>query len=73
MVNKMVVIGGKNSANTVKLVEIAQKDVKNVYHIQTLDDLKDVSFSSDDKVGLLAGASTPREIINEVKEYLEKI
>lgn len=73
MVNKMVVIGGKNSANTVKLVEIAQKDVKDVYHIQTLDDLKDVSFSSDDKVGLLAGASTPREIINEVKEYLEKI
>lgn len=67
----MVIIGGKNSANTKELVQIAEKNCKNVYAIQTAEDLKDVDFSNIEKVGVMAGASTPSFIIEEIKDLLE--
>ena len=71
--NKMIIIGGKNSSNTKELVNIAKNDCQNVYAIETMDDIKDISFDQNDKIGIMAGASTPECSITDVKEYLEKM
>ena len=70
-VDAMVVIGGTNSANTKKLVDISQANCEKVYWIQTVDDIKNEEFNSNQVVGIIAGASTPNSIIEEVKEFLE--
>ena len=65
-VDAMIVIGGKNSSNTRKLYEICRKECINTYYIQTLGDLDPESVSSVRSVGITAGASTPKNIIEEV-------
>jgi 4-hydroxy-3-methylbut-2-enyl diphosphate reductase len=65
-VDAMIVIGGKNSSNTRKLYEICKRECGNTYYIQTMDDLNPESENSVRKVGITAGASTPRKIIEEV-------
>lgn len=65
----MIVIGGKNSSNTAKLCDICQAECKNTYFIQSKDDLDD-SFHSVRCVGITAGASTPKSIIEEVLKYV---
>ena len=65
-VEAMIVIGGKSSSNTRKLYEICQRECKNTYYIQTLDDLDPESVNSVRSVGITAGASTPKKIIEEV-------
>ena len=69
-VDKIIVIGGKNSANTRKLVDISKKNCREVYHIQTKEDLKNVEFDSKNKIGIVAGASTPNSIIKDVENYI---
>lgn len=65
-VEAMIVIGGKHSSNTQKLFEICQKECKNTYYIQTLGDLDPECVNSVRSVGITAGASTPKNIIEEV-------
>lgn len=65
-VDAMIVIGGKYSSNTQKLYEICQKECKETYYIQTLGDLNPESVNSVRSVGITAGASTPKNIIEEV-------
>ena len=65
-VDSMIVIGGKSSSNTQKLYEICSEECRNTYYIQTAEDLKDVSLVTGD-VGITAGASTPKNIIEEVQ------
>lgn len=71
-VDAMIVIGGKNSANTKKLVDISEEVLNKVFWIQTLDNLKAEDLSGINKIGIMAGASTPGYIIDEVKSYLER-
>lgn len=68
--NKMIIIGGKNSSNTKELANVAKENCNQVYLVQTVDDLKDVEFSENDKVGVMAGASTPKENIEEILNFL---
>lgn len=70
-VDAMIIIGGKNSSNTKKLYEIASSKCKNTYIVETIDDLKE-DMSVFDIVGVMAGASTPKESIDEVVDYLKK-
>lgn len=65
-VDAMIVIGGKNSSNTQKLYEICLKECKNTHYIQTLGDFDPESVNSVRSVGITAGASTPKKIIEEV-------
>ena len=72
-VDIMIVIGGKNSANTTRLAEIASMEGCKTFHIETEGELKEVWFKDVDSVGISAGASTPNWIINSVKEKIKKI
>ena len=67
----MVIIGGKNSSNTKELVKIAERNCQNVYAVQTVQDLENIDFKGAEKIGIIAGASTPKNIIQGVKKYLE--
>lgn len=69
-VDAMIVIGDKKSSNTGKLVEICQEECKNTVFIQTLEDLNYDALLSVDSVGITAGASTPKHIIEEVQNIV---
>ena len=70
MVDAMIVIGGRHSSNTRKLVEICKETCGNTYFIETLDDLDLKPFQSFSCVGITAGASTPNSIIEEVTKHV---
>ena len=65
-VDAMIVIGGKRSSNTQKLYDICKEECNNTYYIQTLDDLDLCELESLKSIGITAGASTPKNIIEEV-------
>ena len=62
----MLVIGGRSSSNTQKLYEICRQHCPKTYYIQTALDIGDDWFWTDASVGITAGASTPKNIIEEV-------
>ncbi len=66
-VGAMIVIGDKRSSNTQKLFEICRNACEDTYYIQTLDDLDMNQLRSVETVGITAGASTPKNIIEEVQ------
>ena len=66
-VDAMIVIGGRHSSNTQKLFEICKKECENTYYIQTLVDLDFDRLKTVGSVGITAGASTPKNIIEEVQ------
>ena len=68
----MIVIGGKLSSNTQKLVEICKSECAETYYIQTLVDLDLELLKSFRSVGITAGASTPNNIIKEVQIACQK-
>lgn len=72
-VDLMIIIGGKNSSNTIKLYEIAQKYCENSICIETADELQIEKISKYEKIGVMAGASTPKESIDNVIKKLEKV
>lgn len=65
-VDAMIVVGGSSSSNTRKLYEICKNECKDTYYIQTLNDLDMTSLGKADCIGITAGASTPKKIIEEV-------
>ena len=72
-VDKMIIVGGINSSNTKELAIIAKKYCKNVYLVQTWEDLKDCLFRNNDIVGIVGGASTPSKVTLKIKNYLNNI
>ena len=69
-VDTMLVVGGRHSSNTQKLFEICKKECENTYYIQTPVDLDSEMFQCSSYVGITAGASTPKKIIEEVQEHV---
>lgn len=65
-VDLMVVIGGKTSANTCRLAQIAQETGAYTIHIETDDELEQVDIRNYPKIGVTAGASTPNWMIRQV-------
>lgn len=72
-IHKMVVIGGKNSSNTKELVNVAKEFTEDVYSVETVKDLENITINKDGKIAVMAGASTPKESIEDVKKYLENL
>ncbi len=70
----MIVIGGKNSANTTHLAEILQK-ITPTLHIESAQDLEEKNpiVINARNIGVTAGASTPDNIINDVIQKLHKL
>lgn len=63
----MIVLGGKNSANTTHLYDICAKRCERTHHIESVDDL-DASWLTDaELVGITAGASTPANQIERLR------
>lgn len=69
-VDTMLVVGGRHSSNTQKLFEICKEECGNTYYIQTPVDLDSEMFHHSSYVGITAGASTPKNIIEEVQEHV---
>lgn len=68
-VDMMIIIGGKHSSNTKKLYEVSSRYCKNSLLIQTKDDLENVDLKGFDRIGIVAGASTPQNIIDDVVAF----
>lgn len=65
----MIIIGGKNSSNTKKLYEIANKFTETVC-VETVEELDLDNVRRYNKIGIMAGASTPNESIEAVKNSI---
>lgn len=72
-VDVMIVVGGKNSANTTQLANLCKGLNVTTYHVETASEIEDDWFSCAKKVGVTAGASTPDWIIREVEKRLRDI
>ena len=68
-VEGVLVVGGKNSANTKRLYQTAAANCKLAAHIQSASEIPEEFFALD-KVGITAGASTPDSIIKDVEMLL---
>ncbi|KAF0215982.1 MAG: 4-hydroxy-3-methylbut-2-enyl diphosphate [Geobacteraceae bacterium] len=72
-VDCMIVIGGYNSANTKRLAEVCTELQSKTHHIETAQQLNPAWFEGVSKVGVTAGASTPKWLIDEVMERIGQI
>lgn len=72
-VDFMIVVGGKNSANTKRLVDICKNIQPNTCHIETYEELKPEWFHNVNKAGITGGASTPDWIIEKVMQAVRDI
>ena len=69
----VVVVGGKNSANTRHLVQISEGVRTPTFHVETADELEETSLRRFRTVAVTAGASTPNWILMQVVERLREI
>ncbi len=66
----MFIVGGKNSANTRRLADLARKQQTSTFHIETAAEMENISFIPYDRIGVSAGASTPNWIIDSVMDKI---
>lgn len=65
-VDMMIVVGGRNSANTSRLVEISRNHGTPTYQVESPSEIHSEWFANVKKVGVTAGASTPDQHIHAV-------
>lgn len=71
-VNMMLIVGGKNSANTKRLNTVCSYYCNICHHIETVDELKAEWFEKNSTIGLVTGASTPDFIVDSIIERLNR-
>lgn len=75
-VDVVLVVGGRNSANTKKLARLCSEINPNTHHIESEEEIEPEWVDGKDRVGLATGASTPdwliERVINKLKEIDEK-
>ena len=72
-VDLMIIIGGKHSSNTNKLYQIAKKECNKCLLIETAEELDKDYIIKSEKIGIMAGASTPKESIESTVEKIKKM
>ncbi len=72
-VELILVVGGKNSANTRKLAEVAGNTGIETHHIKDETEIEPEWVEGVDKVGITAGASTPQSAVSSVEETLQEL
>ncbi|MDQ2663252.1 MAG: 4-hydroxy-3-methylbut-2-enyl diphosphate reductase [Candidatus Eremiobacteraeota bacterium] len=72
-VQAMVVVGGKTSANTKHLAELAETNGARAYHIEGPDELRPEWFDGVRAAGLMSGASTPGWLVDKVAQRMEEL
>jgi 4-hydroxy-3-methylbut-2-enyl diphosphate reductase len=72
-VDLMIVIGGYNSSNTKKLVQVCDERNVEAYHVEASSQLDKQWFNNKKHVGITAGTSTPEYIINDVHSAILEI
>ncbi|RJQ42755.1 MAG: 4-hydroxy-3-methylbut-2-enyl diphosphate reductase [Nitrospiraceae bacterium] len=72
-VDLMIIVGGKNSANTNQLVKLSREVCDKVYHIETAGEIDSKWFKGVQKVGISGGASTPQWIIDDAAKKIRAI
>ncbi|MEX2247323.1 MAG: 4-hydroxy-3-methylbut-2-enyl diphosphate reductase [Dehalococcoidia bacterium] len=72
-VDLMVVVGGRESANTRHLAEVARERGVETYHVESAAEIDAAWLSGKDRVGVAAGASTPDAVIDEVIDRLHAL
>ncbi len=72
-VEAMVIVGGLNSGNTLRLAEVARECEIPTFHVETEAELDAETMARYSCVGVSAGASTPNWIIRNVVDFLEEI
>jgi (E)-4-hydroxy-3-methyl-but-2-enyl pyrophosphate reductase len=71
--NVVIVVGGKESANTRHLREVCEEEGTRAYHIETPAELQPEWFTGVQRVGVTAGASTPDYAVDDVIARLREI
>ncbi|HUM61765.1 MAG TPA: 4-hydroxy-3-methylbut-2-enyl diphosphate reductase, partial [Clostridia bacterium] len=67
----MVVVGGKHSANTLKLAQTCRALCPRTYLVESAQELRDIAFDPVfERVGITAGASTPAWSLKEVVDFM---
>ncbi len=72
-VDVMIVIGGRNSANTTQLANLCRKIGVKTYHIEEAKEIDKNWLKDVKKIGVTAGASTPQWIIDEVIDKIKML
>jgi 4-hydroxy-3-methylbut-2-enyl diphosphate reductase len=70
-VDAVVVVGGKDSGNTRRLVQIAQREGAQAFHVENEQEIDAKHLADLQTVGITAGASTPNWVIKKVYRTLE--
>lgn len=71
MVDVMLVVGGRNSANTGRLASVCRQENRPTYHIEVADEIESEWLENVEKVGITAGASTPDWVLEAVIRKLQ--
>lgn len=69
----VIVIGGRNSANTTRLSQLCREVQERTYHIEDVGELQPEWFEEVETVAITAGASTPPEQMEAAAEWLGKL
>jgi 4-hydroxy-3-methylbut-2-enyl diphosphate reductase len=72
-VDLMLVVGGRNSANTSRLASVCKGEGKPTYHIEVADEIRPEWLEHARKVGVTAGASTPDWVLESVLKTLQRL
>ena len=72
-VDLMIVVGGRESANTRHLAEVAREQGVTTYHVESAGEIEAAWLTGRESVGVAAGASTPDAVIDEVVERLHAL
>jgi 4-hydroxy-3-methylbut-2-enyl diphosphate reductase len=72
-VDVLLVVGGRNSANTSRLEELCRSICPRTHHVETADEIDGRWFRQGMRVGVVAGASTPDWLVETIVERLEEL